>query len=30
VMNGVDKYISLVIPAGSEVPVLVQLLPRFW
>jgi hypothetical protein len=29
VMNGVDKYISLVIPAGSEVPVLVQLLPRF-
>jgi len=28
VMNGVDKYISLVIPAGNEVPVLVQLLPR--
>jgi hypothetical protein len=28
-INGVDKYISLVIPAGSEVPVLVQLLPRF-
>ena len=28
VMNGVDKYVSLVIPAGSEVPVLVQLLPR--
>ena len=28
VMNGVDKYISLVIPASSEVPVLVQLLPR--
>ena len=28
VVNGVDKYISLVIPAGNEVPVLVQLLPR--
>ena len=28
VMNGVDKYISIVIPAGNEVPVLVQLLPR--
>ena len=28
VMNGVDKYVSLVIPAGNEVPVLVQLLPR--
>lgn len=27
VMNGVDKYISLVIPAGNEVPVLVQLMP---
>lgn len=26
-VNGVDKYISLVIPAGNEVPVLVQLLP---
>lgn len=28
VVNGVNKYISLVIPASSEVPVLVQLLPR--
>jgi hypothetical protein len=28
VVNGVDKYISLVIPAGNEVPVLVQLLPK--
>ena len=28
VVNGVDKYISLVIPADNEVPVLVQLLPR--
>ena len=28
VMNGVDKYISILIPAGNEVPVLVQLLPR--
>lgn len=28
VMNGVGKYISLVIPARTEVPVLVQLLPR--
>jgi hypothetical protein len=28
VMNGVDKYISLVIPAITDVPVLVQLLPR--
>ena len=28
VMNGVDKYVSLVIPAGNEVPLLVQLLPR--
>ena len=27
-MNGIDKFISLVIPAGNEVPVLVQLLPR--
>ena len=26
-INGVDKYIKLVIPAGNEVPVLVQLLP---
>jgi hypothetical protein len=30
VMNGVDKYISLVIPAITDVPVLVQLLPRLW
>ena len=28
VMNGVHKYISILIPAGNEVPVLVQLLPR--
>jgi hypothetical protein len=28
VMNGVDKYIGIVIPASTEVPVLVQLLPR--
>ena len=28
VVNGVDKYISLVIPANTEVPVLVQLMPR--
>lgn len=28
VMNGVDKFVSLVMPAGNEVPVLVQLLPR--
>ena len=27
-MNGVDKYISLMIPASTDVPVLVQLLPR--
>ena len=28
VINGVDKYISLMIPASTDVPVLVQLLPR--
>ncbi len=28
VVNGVNKYISILIPAGNEVPVLVQLLPR--
>lgn len=28
VVNGVNKYISLVIPASAEVPLLVQLLPR--
>lgn len=27
IVNGVDKFVSLVIPAGNEVPVLVQLLP---
>ena len=27
-MNGIHKYISIVIPAGNEVPLLVQLLPR--
>ena len=27
-MNGVDKYISILIPAITDVPVLVQLLPR--
>ena len=27
-VNGVDKFVSLVIPASAEVPVLVQLLPR--
>jgi len=29
-INGVDKFVSLVIPASNEVPLLVQLLPRFW
>ena len=28
-INGVDKFVSLVIPASNEVPLLVQLLPRF-
>ena len=28
VVNGVNKYISILIPAGNEVPVLVQLMPR--
>ena len=28
VVNGVNKYISILISAGNEVPVLVQLLPR--